>query len=81
MSISLSGIGVSRGIAVGHAHWLERGVTEVLEASIPEPFIEDEVARFRRAVRLARQQLKDIRHAIPETTRADITDFIDTHLL
>ncbi|HHO67633.1 MAG TPA: phosphoenolpyruvate--protein phosphotransferase [Gammaproteobacteria bacterium] len=81
MSISLSGIGVSRGIAVGHAHWLERGVTEVLEASIPEAFIEDEVARFRRAVRLARQQLKDIRHAIPETTRADITDFIDTHLL
>jgi phosphotransferase system enzyme I (PtsI) len=32
-------------------------------------------------VRVARQQLKAIRNGIPETTRADITDFIDTHLL
>ncbi len=81
MTITLSGIGVSRGIAIGHAHRLEQDISEVLEAAIPEALIEDEVARFRRAVRLARQQLKDIRHSIPETTRADITDFIDTHLL
>ena len=47
----------------------------------PEHLIEDEVARFRRAVRTARQQLKAIRNSIPETTRADISDFIDTHLL
>jgi phosphotransferase system enzyme I (PtsI) len=81
MSIAISGTGVSRGIAIGKVHRLEQGEVEVYEAAIPEQLIEDEVARFRRAVRAARQQLKAIRNSIPETTRMDISDFIDTHLL
>jgi phosphotransferase system enzyme I (PtsI) len=81
MSISIPGTGVSRGIAIGPVHRLEGGEIEVYEAAIPHELIENEVARFRRAVRTARQQLKAIRNGIPETTRADITDFIDTHLL
>jgi len=81
MSIAISGTGVSRGIAIGKVHRLERGEVEVYEAAIPKQLVEDEVARFRRAVRTARQQLKAIRNSIPETTRMDISDFIDTHLL
>ncbi len=81
MSITIPGTGVSRGIAIGPVHRLEGGEKEVYETVIPRELIENEVARFRRAVRIARQQLKDIRNSIPETTRADITDFIDTHLL
>jgi phosphotransferase system enzyme I (PtsI) len=81
MSINIPGTGVSRGIAIGPVHRLEGGEIEVYEAAIPHELIENEVARFRRAVRTARQQLKAIRNSIPETTRADITDFIDTHLL
>ena len=81
MSIAISGTGVSRGIAIGKVHRLELGEVEVYEAAIPKQLVEDEVARFRRAVRTARQQLKAIRNSIPETTRVDISDFIDTHLL
>lgn len=81
MSITIPGSGVSRGIAIGPVHRLEGGETEIYEAVVPRELIENEVARFRRAVRAARQQLKDIRNSIPETTRADISDFIDTHLL
>jgi len=81
MSITISGTGISRGITIGNVYRLERGEVEVYEAAIPRELIENEVARFRRAVRMARQQLKAIRNSIPETTRADITDFIDTHLL
>jgi phosphotransferase system enzyme I (PtsI) len=81
MSITIPGTGISRGIAIGPVHRLDDGQTEVYEAAIPPELIEDEVARFRRAVRVARQQLKAIRNSIPETTRVDIADFIDTHLL
>ncbi|MCO6411520.1 MAG: phosphoenolpyruvate--protein phosphotransferase [Thiogranum sp.] len=81
MTIAISGNGISRGIAIGPVHRLERGEIEVYEASIHADLIEDEVARFRRAVRTARQQLKAIRNSIPDSTPVDITDFIDTHLL
>lgn len=81
MSVSIPGTGISHGIAIGPIHRLIDGEIEVYEAAIPEELIENEVARFRRAVRVARQQLKVIRDSIPEVTRADITDFIDTHLL
>ena len=81
MSIAISGIGVSRGIAIGAVQRLEQGEIDIYQAAIPGALIEDEISRFRRAVRTARQQLKAIRNSIPETTSADITDFIDTHLL
>ena len=81
MSVTISGIGISHGIAIGKVHRLEWGEVEVHETSIPEESVEDEVARFRHAVGTARQQLKAIRNSIPENTAADIIDFIDTHLL
>ncbi|MGB5716708.1 MAG: phosphoenolpyruvate--protein phosphotransferase [Gammaproteobacteria bacterium] len=81
MSLALSGIGVSRGIAIGKAHIILRGTVEVLESAIPEHLVEDEVARFLKAVNCARQQLEDIRGRLPENTRVDIAGFIDTHLL
>ena len=81
MSLALSGIGVSRGVAIGKAHIILRGSLEVLESAIPAELIEDEIARFLRAVDAARQQLEDLRGRIPQTTRADIAAFIDTHLL
>ncbi|MEE9421695.1 MAG: phosphoenolpyruvate--protein phosphotransferase [Gammaproteobacteria bacterium] len=81
MTQTISGTGISRGIVIGHPYRLEQGLVEAIEISIPTQKLEDEVSRFRRAIRLARQQLRAIRNSIPQTTRADITDFIDTHLL
>ncbi|MBU1193037.1 MAG: phosphoenolpyruvate--protein phosphotransferase [Gammaproteobacteria bacterium] len=81
MSVQLTGIGVSRGIAIGKAHILQRGDLEVLEYSIPAHLIDDEIQRFRRALEIARGQLSAIRSRIPPNTRADIVEFIDAHIL
>lgn len=81
MALQLSGIGVSRGIAIGRAHLLERDHLDVTEYRVTEHLIESEVERFRRALGGAREQLRDIRNRIPPGTSADIVEFIDTHLL
>lgn len=81
MSLVLSGIGVSRGVAIGKAYLLQRGLPEVTEYTVPRTQIKDEVSRFMQALDMARQQLKAIRNQIPVETSADIASFIDTHLL
>lgn len=81
MTVQLTGIGVSRGIAIGKAHLLQRGELEVQEYAIPVHLLKDEITRFRQALEIARGQLNAIRGRIPPNTRADIVDFIDTHIL
>ncbi len=81
MSLALAGIGVSRGVAIGKVHLLERGEPEVVEYHVPPKNINQEIKRFRRALEVARQQLRDIRTRIPSSTPADINAFIDTYLL
>jgi phosphoenolpyruvate-protein phosphotransferase (PTS system enzyme I) len=81
MSLLLTGIGVSRGIAIGKVHLLQRGKPDVIEYSIPSHLIEREVLRFRAALSIACEQLRSIRNAIPSDARQEVTDFIDTHLL
>jgi phosphotransferase system enzyme I (PtsI) len=81
MSVTLSGVGVSRGVAIGKVHLLQRGQLEIPEYVVPPKFVEDEVARLETAVRTARAQLKAIRKHIPDSTPADISSFIDAHLL
>lgn len=81
MSVTLTGIGVSRGIAIGKVHILERGQPEVTEQTIPVAEIEDEVHRFQLALKTAQEQLKNVRSRIPDSTPASIAEFIDTHLL
>ncbi|MGH8525069.1 MAG: phosphoenolpyruvate-utilizing N-terminal domain-containing protein, partial [Gammaproteobacteria bacterium] len=81
MSISLHGVGVSRGIAMGRAHILHRDQLDISEYCLTEEYIVAEVRRFEHAVLTARQQLRAIRDHIPPATAADIAAFIDTHLL
>ena len=81
MSLALSGIGVSRGVAIGKAHVILRGSIEVLESTISDHLVEDEVSRFLNAVDSARRQLRAIHEHIPASTGVDITAFIETHLL
>lgn len=81
MTLALSGIGVSRDIAIGKAHILERGQPEVTEYSVPRRQINDEILRLNQALDGAREQLKQIRTRIPASTPTDITAFIDTYLL
>ncbi len=81
MTLALHGIGVSRGYAIGRTQLLFRDQLEVSEYAIPRRYIEEEVTRFQTAVEEARTQLRGVRDRIPASASADITAFIDTHLL
>ncbi len=81
MSVWLSGIGVSRGIALGRAQRLHGSDLEVPEYTITTREIEPEIARFHEAQSRAKEELRAVRTQIPAGTPGEITAFIDTHLL
>jgi len=81
MSIALHGMGVSRGIAIGKIHIIQRDQPDIHEYKITEKQVDDEIRRFQSAIECASKQLKAIRKHIPGATDTDIAAFIDTHLL
>jgi phosphotransferase system enzyme I (PtsI) len=81
MSIFLSGVGASRGIVIGKAHVVLRDQLDIPEYLIPRQYLDDEVDRLLNAIKSARAQLKAVRKHIPTDAPADVTSFIDTHLL
>ena len=81
MALIVSGIGVSKGIAIGNVHLLNRGALEVFERKLEEHEIDSEVERFKDAVDQATQQLRGIRDTIPEDAPKDVAAFIDSHML
>ncbi len=81
MSLWLSGIGVSRGIAIARVQKLHGGEIEIAEYAVATGELEKEVERFRDAQQQALAQLREVRSRIPPGTPGDIAAFIDTHLL
>lgn len=81
MSLWLSAIGVSRGVAIGAVHRLYGAELDIPEYSVAEDALDDEVARFLAALEEAHDQLENIRDQIPGNAPAEIGAFIDTHLL
>ncbi|MGH8481821.1 MAG: phosphoenolpyruvate-utilizing N-terminal domain-containing protein, partial [Nevskiaceae bacterium] len=81
MSLWLSGIGVSRGIAIGHVQRMHGGEVEVPEYTLAEGDVAAEVERFVAAQKAAREQLRLVRKQIPHGLPSEIAAFIDTHLL
>jgi phosphotransferase system enzyme I (PtsI) len=78
---TLHGVSASKGVAIGKVHIVERGLLDVSEQSIEPSRVKNEVARFRRALKSARDELKAVKTKIPPDTATDICAFIDTHLL
>jgi phosphoenolpyruvate-protein phosphotransferase (PTS system enzyme I) len=81
LTYTLHGVAVSRGIAIGRVHIVERNQFEIAEIRLHGNEVEQEVERLLDAVALARRHLRDIRDNISGSTPADIAAFIDTHLL
>ncbi|HEX9773249.1 MAG TPA: phosphoenolpyruvate-utilizing N-terminal domain-containing protein, partial [Steroidobacteraceae bacterium] len=81
MNVWLSGIGVSRGVAIGRVQRMHGGDLEVPEYLLGQDEVEPEVERFSAAQRLARDQLRQVRSQIPRGLPGEIAAFIDTHLL
>ncbi len=81
MSIYISGIGVSKGIAIGDAIIIAREQFDVSQHILPAAELPDEIKRFNKAMKQANKQLHDIKKKIAKSTADDILVFIDTHLL
>lgn len=81
MSIFISGIGVSKGIAIGNAFVLAREQFDATQITLPGSEIKSEIKRFKKALAQANKQLHDIKQKIAKNTANDILVFIDTHLL
>ena len=77
----LHGYAAGKGIAIGRAHLVVRGISELPQYHLPESELADEVARFDAAVKATRKQLEQLRSAIPENAPAELGAFISLHLM
>jgi phosphotransferase system enzyme I (PtsI) len=81
VTISIQGISVSRGIAIGQVHCIKRDQIDVPEYLIRNTQIDSEILRLDNAITNARKELRAIRGHIPSSTSINISEFINTHLL
>ncbi|PKO46806.1 MAG: phosphoenolpyruvate--protein phosphotransferase [Betaproteobacteria bacterium HGW-Betaproteobacteria-22] len=78
---SLHGVGVSSGIAIGHAHLVSHALLEVVHYQLPAHLIEDEIKRFEAAVAHVRNDLEQVSSNLRKTAPAELNAFIGTHLM
>ena len=85
MSFTLHGLGVSGGIAIGHAHLVTSASLEVDHYQIPAEFVAAEVKRFDQAVAQVKTELDLLEADIKLTQRgdasADMAAFVTVHRL
>ena len=81
MSLMFSGIGVSRGLAIGEIHVLRRDGLDVEARELEKGKLSEEVRRFKKALKSAQAQLRTTRESIPKDAPSDVSAFIDSHLL
>ncbi|MBW8458159.1 MAG: phosphoenolpyruvate--protein phosphotransferase [Thiobacillus sp.] len=81
MSFSMHGIGVSGGIAIGYAHLTSNARIEVPQYMLDRKYIKEELARFDEAILATRAELETLRHHIPANAPAELSAFLDMHLM
>ncbi len=81
ISFSIHGVGVSNGIAIGHAHLVSNALLEVVHYQLPQHLIADEIARFKHAIHTVKTDLETVRASLPLNAPAELGAFIGTHLM
>jgi phosphotransferase system enzyme I (PtsI) len=81
MSFTIHGIGVSGGIAIGHAHLVSHAKLEAAHYVVPAHQVPQEAARFEAAIGDVRAELEEVRASIPPTAASEFGAFIDVHLM
>jgi phosphotransferase system enzyme I (PtsI) len=81
MSFTMHGVGVSGGIAIGHAHLVSHALLEVAHYMVPAHLLQEEVARFSQAIATVSRDLEDIRRLLPASAPAEMGAFVSTHLM
>jgi len=81
VTLAFTGIAVSTGIAIGEALTLRRDAIDVSPRALDKKEATAEVRRLKRALKAARTHLLSVRDNIPKDAPADISAFIETHIL
>jgi phosphotransferase system enzyme I (PtsI) len=81
MSFTLHGIGVTGGIAIGHAHLVSHAKLEAGHYVVPPHQVPEESARFEAAVGSVRAELEEVRESIPASAPAEFGAFVNLHLM
>lgn len=79
-SFSMHGVGVSSGIAIGHAHLISHALLEVVHFKIEGTAVAAEVQRFERAIQIVKDDLEHLKAQLPKNAPAELAAFINTHL-
>jgi phosphotransferase system enzyme I (PtsI) len=83
MTFTMHGLGVSGGIAIGHAHLVTSASLEVDHYQIPDEFIAREIKRFDKAVKQVRSELDtleaDIKTSHKGEASGDMAAFVTVH--
>jgi phosphotransferase system enzyme I (PtsI) len=81
MSISLHGIGLGGGIAIGKAYILDKDLDDATQYTLEETDIEDEVERFEKALKDTRRELEYLRGTIPSGAPAELGAFLSLNIM
>jgi phosphoenolpyruvate-protein phosphotransferase (PTS system enzyme I) len=80
-SFSIHGVGVSSGVAIGHAHLVSNALLEVVHYQLPKHLIDDEIKRFSDAIATVKADLVQINSSFRKSAPAELSAFIGTHLM
>ncbi len=78
---TMHGIGVSGGIAIGHAHLFHGMSTEVDHYEIPNHDVGREQRRYDRAVKEVRDELKELADSVRHSAASELAPFVNVHLM
>jgi phosphotransferase system enzyme I (PtsI) len=81
VSFTIHGIGVSGGIAIGHAQLMTHTGLEVQRYLVPPHQAAAESVRFDAAVNQVRAEFEDLHASVPRTAPAEFAAFINLHLM
>ncbi|MCC7486689.1 MAG: phosphoenolpyruvate--protein phosphotransferase [Burkholderiales bacterium] len=79
MSFTIHGIGVSGGIAIGHAHIVSHARLEAARYVVPSHQVGDESLRLAEAIRTVHDELEEVRAAIPPGAPEEFGAFVNLH--
>jgi phosphotransferase system enzyme I (PtsI) len=80
-SFTLHGAGVSGGIAIGHAHLVSTARLEVAHYEIGPREIDDEIARFDRAIAQVHGELAALAASVPEGAPLEMKAILSLHAM
>jgi len=77
----LKGVGVSSGIAIGSVYVVERGKIAVSKHSVKDDHVDREILKFKHAIKVAIEELDNIKKTIPDDEMRKHAFIIDAHML